>query len=194
MKKIAYYLPVALVLLVFGLYFWLRPHPFYGNPLDPPQPAPDFTLTSANGPVSLQQFRGKLVLLFFGYTTCQDECPKTLATVKAALQQLGDQAGEVQLLMVTVDPQRDTPTRLAAWVSRFNPAFIGLTGSKAQIDTVTEQYGVYYKIVAGTSPDSYSVDHTLLMSVIDRTGQLVLQIPYENTPAQMADDLAYLLK
>ena len=194
MKKVAYYLPVVLILRGFGIYFWLKPHAFYGDAVSPIVPAPNFTLAGPKGSVSLADYHGKLVLLFFGYSSCDDECPTTLANVKAALQQLGDQAGSVQMVMISVDPERDRPDKLAAWVQKFDPAFLGLTGSKEQIDQVTSQYGVYYKKQAGSAPDKYSVDHTLSMFVINRDGQVVLQSPYGNTPAQVADDLAYLLK
>lgn len=194
MKKIITYLPVLLVVLGFGLYFWLRPHAYYGNLVNPPVSAPNFTLTGADGPVSPGDYRGKLVLLFFGYTFCPDVCPATLANIAEALRILGDRSDAVQVIMVSVDPDRDQPAKLAEFVRRFNPNFVGITGTKAEIDQVTSQYGIYYKMREGTSPDAYFVDHTAAVLVINRENQLVLQIPFGNTPDQIADDLGYLLK
>lgn len=194
MKKIVSYAPVLLVILGFSLYFWLRPHPYYGNPVTPPVDAPDFTLTGANGPVSLSDYRGKMVLLFFGYTFCPDVCPATLANVSEALRLLGNRAQDVQVVMVSVDPERDQPAKLSEFVRRFNPDFTGVTGTKAEIDRITTQYGIFYQRREGNSPETYFIDHTAVVLVINRENQVVLQIPFGNTATQIADDLRYLLK
>ncbi len=194
MKKIRFYLPAALVILGFATYFWLKPHAFYGNAVEPPLQAPNFTLTSDQGSKSLQDFHSRLVMLYFGYTYCPDVCPATMANVKRALELMGEKAQNVSMVMISVDPQRDTPQRLAAYVHNFNTAFTGLTGSKEQIDQVTNQFGIYYKERDGSSAGSYFVDHTAALLILDQAKRIVLQIPFGNSPEQIADDLSYLLR
>jgi protein SCO1/2 len=186
--------PILLVITGLAVYFFQRPHAFYGTAVDPPYPAQNFTLTSAAGPVSLIDFRGKLVVVYFGYTFCPDVCPATLAKLTQALKNLGAQAAEVQVLMVSLDPERDTPERLEEYLTSFDPSFIGITGTKEQLDFITAANGVFYEKISGSSPDNYSIDHTASLLVFDRELSLVLLIPFETTPNQVADDLKYLLK
>lgn len=182
---------------------FFQPHTFHGLPLDPPLPAPDFTLTNQDGqPVRLTDYEGKLVLLVFGYTHCPDACPLTLFALNRALAELGDARGQVQVLMISVDPQTDTPAALKEYLSHFNPAFAGLTGSLQEIEAVTRAYGVFVEkeettadshadhLVAHTVP-TYA--HTALTYVVDRQGQRVLALPLEMTPQEVAADLNFLL-
>jgi len=187
-------MPVILIVAGLAFYFLQRPHAFYGDAVQPPVTVQDFTLAGVEGPVSLHDFRGKLVILFFGYTYCPDVCPSTLVTLGQAMQQLGPLADSVQVVMVSVDPDRDTPEVLANYVANFDPAFAGITGTKDQIDRIAAANDVFYEIKPGSSPDDYLISHTASLLVLDADSNLVLLIPFGNTPAQIADDLKYLLK
>jgi len=195
MKKIGSLLPVILIAAGLAFYFIQRPHAFYGDAVQPGITVQDFTLTGVHGPVSLHDFRGKqLVILFFGYTYCPDVCPSTLVNLRQAMQQLGPSAGAVQVVMVSVDPDRDTPEVLANYVANFDPSFVGITGTKDQIDPIASANDVFYEIKPGISPDDYLISHTATLLVLDADRNLMLRIPFGNTPAQIADDLKYLLK
>ena len=194
MKQIKSMLPILLVVTGLAVYFIQRPHAFYGTPIDPPYPAQNFTLASAAGPVSFVDFRGKLVVVYFGYTFCPDVCPATLAKLTEVLKKLSAQAADVQILMVSLDPERDTPERLEEYLAHFDPSFIGITGTRDQLDLITAANDIFYEKKPGSSPDNYSIDHTTSLLVFDRELNLVLLIPFESTPDQVADDLKYLLK
>lgn len=169
--------------------------PEYGVVIDSPTPAENFTLDATTGkPVALADFRGKPVLLYFGYTTCPDVCPTTLADLKAAMKQLGDRQDKVQVLFVTVDPERDTVSRMAAYLKYFDPAFIGLTGPLAQIETIASHFGVIFiKHEAATAAD-YLVDHTSAVLAIDSDGFVRFMFPYGATGEQMATDINKLIQ
>jgi protein SCO1/2 len=153
----------------------------------------DFTLTDHSGRVrSLADFRGKVVVMFFGYTRCPDVCPTTLAELKAVREQLGEDGKRVQVLFVTVDPERDTPQLLANYVPAFDPSFIGLYGNSAAIAKVAKDFRVFYQKVPGRTPDSYTVDHTAGSYVFDPRGQLRLFARHGN-PANLVADIRVLM-
>ncbi|MBK7319081.1 MAG: SCO family protein [Anaerolineales bacterium] len=179
--------------LATGIYFF-RPHTFHGTVIQSPETSYDFTLTGGNGDVSLSDFRGKLVLIYFGYTFCPDICPATLGNVNQALKQIGAKAEDIQLIMVSLDPQRDTPEKLEQYVAHFNPTFIGITGTQEQVDTVTSLYGIFYEKKEGSEATSYLIDHTATLMVIDREGYLKLVFPFGVTADEIADDLKYMLR
>ena len=179
--------------LATGIYFF-RPHTFHGTVIQSPETSYDFTLTGGNGDVSLSDFRGKLVLIYFGYTFCPDICPATLGNVNQALKQIGSKAEDIQLIMVSLDPQRDTPEKLEQYVAHFNPTFIGITGTQEQVDTVTSLYGIFYEKKEGSEATSYLIDHTATLMVIDREGYLKLVFPFGVTADEIADDLKYMLR
>ena len=193
--KIKVILSVVAVIagLAAGFYFF-RPHTFHGTVIQSPEPSYDFTLTGANGDVSLSDFRGKLVLVYFGYTFCPDICPATLANVGQALNQIGGKADEVQLIMVSLDPERDTPEKLAEYVGHFHPSFIGITGTHEEIDTVASLYGIFYQVNKGSDATKYLIDHTATLLVIDREGYLKLVFPFGVTSQEIADDLKYMIR
>jgi protein SCO1/2 len=145
----------------------------------------DFTLinTVDGAPFSLADARGKVVLMLFGYTSCPDICPTTLFTVQSVLRRLGDQAREIQPLFVSVDPARDTPKMLRDYVEYFDPSILALTGSQAQLSTVTQQYRTFYRYRGDTSSKSYEVDHGTNFYVIDQQGRLKQIIPF-GTPLE----------
>jgi protein SCO1/2 len=172
-----------------------QPHVFHGIVSQSQPRAADFTLTGpTDKPVRLADFQGKLVMLYFGYTFCPGICPTTLAEVAQALQTLGPKAAEkVQVLMISVDPERDTPDRMAAYLAHFSAAFLGLTGTPDEIAKTAASYGIYYKKYEGTTADSYLVDHTSMVIVVDEKGLVQLLFPFDTPASAMADDLAALL-
>ncbi|SEA07389.1 SCO family protein [Paraburkholderia sartisoli] len=156
----------------------------------------DFSLPDTNGKTrTMADFKGKVVVLFFGYTHCPDVCPTTMAELSQALQQLGPKdAGRVQVLFVTVDPERDTPALLAQYVPAFNPTFIGLRpASDAQLVKVTKDFRVYYAKVPGKTPDSYTMDHTAASYVFDPDGKLRLFARDGQGAAPWVHDIKLLL-
>jgi len=164
--------------------------------LSGPPPGGDFTLTSVHGPVSLHDFRGKWVLLYFGYTYCPDICPTNLGNLSVAWRQLPpEQQKQVQILFVSVDPKRDTPERLQQYVDYFGANIIGLTGSKTVIDEITQRYGVVYRMVpVKDSAMGYLVDHSAFTYLIDPQGRLITQLPHGTTPAQFKQVIQQHLK
>ena len=158
----------------------------------------DFTLTGHNGhPVSLSDFRGKIVVLVFGYTHCPDVCPTHLLTYAQAIAQLPpEQAEAVQLLFVSIDPARDRPELLARYVPAFNPNFIGLTsadGSEAETQAVMKLYGATAVKQPPQPNGFYSVDHSSATFLIHRQGRPVVMEPFGQTATQLAEDLKTLL-
>jgi protein SCO1/2 len=186
---LAILISTALVIYEYGI-----PPRIYGARITPPKPMPDFILQSAGGPVRLSSFRGKLVVLYFGYTSCPDICPLTLANLRQAMDKLGDKAKEVQVVFISVDWKRDTPQRLASYAAAFRPDFIGVTGSQGQIDAVTKDFGIYYLLNLPDSQGFYSVDHTATVLVLDRKGALTLTWPNGTAPDEMSSDLVEFLK
>lgn len=144
----------------------------------------NFELTShLDSSYSLEDSKGKVVMLFFGFTHCPDVCPNTLSTVQTVLSQLGDQAMQVQLLFITVDPKRDTPTVLEKYLEYFNSNFIGLTGKSEEIDKVIKQYGGFYSYAGDLASSAYTVDHTSNLYIINKQGAVANILPY-GLPAQ----------
>lgn len=192
--KLALIVAAVLLGLAAGVYFF-RPHNFHGSVIQSPDPAFDFTLTSAKGEVSLSDFRGKLTLLYFGYTFCPDICPGTLANVGQALRQMGEKkSNDVQLIMISVDPERDTPEKLAEYMAHFYPTFVGVTGTEEQLAEVASLYGIFYQRQPGSVATNYLMDHTATLLVVDRAGYLKLVFPYGVTSQEIADDLEYMLR
>jgi protein SCO1/2 len=166
----------------------------HGMLLDPPLPANDFTLTSADGPVSLDELRGKVVVLFFGYTYCPDVCPTTMVRLAHALDLLGKDADDVQVVMISVDPERDTPERLAEYVGAFDPSFMGLTGTPEEVAEVASAYGIYLARAEGSAATGYLVDHTSTVTVLDRNGERRLLWSFEVPAEGLESDLRVLLR
>jgi len=192
--KIALAVSVLLAGLAAGVYFF-RPHIFHGTVIQSPETSYDFKLTGINGDVSLSDYHGKLVLVYFGYTFCPDICPATLANVGQALRKMGDdKASEIQTIMISLDPERDTPQKLAEYVIHFHPSFIGITGSNEKLAEVTSLYGIFYEKHEDGTATKYLIDHTATLLVIDREGYLKLVFPFGVTSDEIADDLKYMLR
>lgn len=154
----------------------------------------DFALTDHTGkPRTLSDFRGKVVLVFFGYTRCPDVCPTTMSELKLVLQQLGEDAKRVQVLFITVDPQRDSQQLLAQYVPAFDPSFIGLYGDAEATAKAAREFKVFYQKVPGAQPDSYTVDHTAGSYVFDPEGRLRLFVRHGGSMEPLVADLRTLL-
>lgn len=179
---------------------WIGGRPLFGPPrfhgtlIQSPQPAPNFTLNSAAGPVSLHDFEDKVVLLYFGYTYCPDVCPATMSELKQAVALLGRRADDVQVMLISVDPQRDTPQQLAEYVSHFHDSFIGVTGNESDLLGVATQFGIYFEKQEGTAASGYLMDHTASVTVIDKRGHIRLLYPFGTSAEDIAADLKYLVR
>lgn len=156
----------------------------------------DFSLVDSDGKArTLADFKGKVVVMFFGYTQCPDICPTTLTEMQQVMTLLGPQADKVQVLFVTVDPDRDTAAILKQYVPSFDSRFMGLRpADEAALEKVTKDFKIYYKKVPGTSPGSYTIDHTAGSYAFDPEGRLRLYIKHAQGPETLAHDLKELLK
>ncbi len=153
-----------------------------------------FTLVDHTGATrSLADWKGKVVVLFFGFTQCPDVCPTTLATMADAMKRLGADADRVQVLFVTVDPERDTRAVLAPYVTAFDPRFVGLYGDKEATSKAAREFKVFYQKVPGKTPETYGIDHTAASYVIDAQGRLRLYVRHQQTAEDIAADLRVLL-
>lgn len=156
--------------------------------------AGDFTLTDHNGQVrTLADFKGKVVAVFFGYIHCPDVCPTTLSDFSRALEDLGPDAKRVQVIFVTVDPQRDTPDLLKQFVPAFNPGFLGMFTDEQSLRQLAKEFKIVYQKSAVKGPDDYLIDHSAGTYVYDPKGRLRLLVPYGSPPEAIAQDLKTLL-
>lgn len=142
----------------------------------------------------LEDFRGKAVVIFFGFTRCPDVCPTTLADVAQAMRQLGPDADRVQVLLVTVDPERDTQEALAKYVPAFDPRFLGLRGDLEATRQAAREFKVYFEKRPGRTPQDYSIDHSAQSYVLDPEGRLRLFVRQDRIAADLAADLRVLLQ
>ena len=157
--------------------------------------AKGFTLTDHNGQNrSLSDFKGKVVVLFFGYTQCPDVCPTSMAELAEVKRLLGADADKLQGIFVTVDPARDTAELLKAYMTNFDPTFLAFIPTPEQLAVVAKDYKIYYKKVDGKTPTSYTVDHSAGSYVYDTQGHLRLYSRYGVGPQVLAQDIQTLLK
>ncbi|MES2831890.1 MAG: SCO family protein [Pseudomonadota bacterium] len=157
--------------------------------------ARDFKLTDHTGKErSLKDFKGKAVLVFFGFTQCPDICPTTMAEMASVMQQLGPQAQRLQVLFITLDPERDTQQLLAQYVPAFDSRFLGLYGDNAATATVAKEFKVFYQKVPGKQPGSYTIDHTSGSYVYDPQGRIRLYVRHGQGAAPIVSDIKLLLK
>lgn len=180
-----------------GTVFFAQSAGFRGTYFDEPYPpAAEFSLERSDGTsFQLSQMRGRVVLLFFGYTSCPDICPTTLAELNQAMGRLREsEADRVQVIFITVDPERDTPERVQEYVNHFNPGFIGLSGSLEQLPKVWSDYGVFREIVEGTSALGYIVNHTARVTLIDANGAMRISFSFDTPVDDIVHDLKLILK
>jgi protein SCO1/2 len=168
--------------------------PFHGVDVTGSAIGRDFRLVDHTGRErTLADFHGKVVLVAFGFTQCPDVCPTTLANVASAVRQMGEDAKQVQVLFVTVDPKRDRLELLREYVTAFDPGFLGMGGDADKVLKTAKAFNMYVVERPGKTPDSYTVDHSTQMYAFDREGRVRLVIPHTTAPAAIASDLKILL-
>ena len=189
--KILSTLIVSLTLLFSGC---SQPPTFKSTDISGSDWGKDFALTDPQGQARrLADFKGKAVVVFFGYTQCPDVCPTTLLSMREVLNRLGNDAGRVQVVFITLDPARDTSQVLAEYVTAFHPSFVGLRGDEATIAAVARDFKVFYAKQAGSTAGTYSIDHSTGSYAYDPDGRLRLLIRHGETPDNVASDLRLLL-
>lgn len=198
MRRILWIVLGLLVVLSVAMFaLWrLRPPELHGAVLQSPDKATDFTLTASTGePMSLSDLEGKHVLLFFGYTFCPDVCPTTLADMSKMADALGDKKMEdVQVVFVSVDPERDTPERLDGYLDFFDQRFLGMTGTLEEIIAAGTQFGVFFERHEGTPATGYLIDHTSIVTLIGPDGHVRMVFPYGTAGEDIAADVAYMMR
>jgi protein SCO1 len=188
-RKYAWFGAISLIvifLLAAGYFFAARTPVFYGAVIDPPKPIPEIIATDSRGhEFRLGTLRGKVVLLYFGYLNCPLECPLTMAHLKQTLDLLGPAAQDVQVVMVSTDPVRDTPQAMTAYLAGFNPSFLGITGAPSDLAEIYRKFGVVV-LEGGETHSSFTY-------VIDPQGDLRLTFVPDSSPEDIAHDLRNLL-
>ena len=186
---------IGLLLILLGVGFVLRSYTYRGTLIEPPLPMTDFQLIDQHGAnFRLSDLKGKLVLVFFGYTYCPDVCPITLAEFKQVKTNLAQQADKVRFVFITVDPQRDRPEVLAKHLQNFDAQFIGLTGTEEDLAKVWKQFGAYREIRQVEGSQNYLVDHTARIYVLDAEQNLILTYSYDIGARILLEDIRQLLK
>lgn len=186
---------IGLALTLVSWRFLSGPYTYHGSVINPPAPAADFQLTDQYGQAfHLSGQRGKVVLLFFGYTHCPDVCPLTLAQYKQIKDQLGSQAQDVQFVFITIDPERDTADQMKTYLAKFDPAILGLTGDQAALQDVWGKYGVY---VSKDSSGNFSdplIDHTAEIYAIDGQGNWRMTFPTGMESYDIVQDVTHMIR
>ena len=168
-----------------------EPYALHGTPYQQPKPAPSLPLVATNGEsFDLRDYRGKIVLVYFGYTFCPDVCPSTLILMRDLVDDYGE---DVQFVMVTVDPSRDTIETMAAYLGRFHPAFIGLWGEEEQLVPIKQTYGVFSEIDPESDPVNYLVSHTARVFLIDQEGILRTGYSFGTPIEDISADIQFFL-
>ncbi len=191
---------LALVVVAAAVFLVFRgreaPYTYSGGFYAQPAAAAPLNLTDMNGEAfTLDQLKGNVVVVYFGYTTCPDICPTTLIDYQAVKEELGADADRVKFVLVTIDPERDTEAKLKEYLAFFDPEFIGLRGDEAQTEQVKQDYGVLvHRVEYPDSATKYLLDHSTQTYVIDPQGRLALTFPYGMDPTLMAQDIRHLLK
>lgn len=171
-----------------------EPLPFEGNDISGTTLGRDLAMVDTSGQArTLADYQGKVLLIFFGYTQCPDVCPTSMAQAAQALELLGEQAKDVQVIMISVDPARDTPEILNAYVQVFDPSFVGLTGSPEQLDKTARSFKTFYAKEPGPTPEHYAMNHSAAFYLMDRQGEARALLGPSLTPEDMAHDIRLLL-
>ena len=188
---------LLLIAIITAVLLFGKPDQFRGTYYVEPYPvAGEIELTRADGSVfKLSEERGGVVLLFFGYTSCPDVCPTTLADMKLAIEALKPaEAEQIKVIFITVDPARDTPERVQEYVDHFSTSFIGLSGEESELTTVWSDYGIFREVMESESATGYLVNHTARILLIDRNGDLRISFPYDAPVEDIIHDLKLALK
>jgi protein SCO1 len=198
-KKILWVGIVSLVMVVVAVLLTMiftKSANYRGTAYGEPYPlAPQIELIKSDGGTfRLGDQKGKIVLLFFGYTSCPDICPTTLAELKLVSDELGDKSNSVEVVFVSVDPKRDTPEKIQNYVDQFNESFLGLSGSTEELEPIWEGYGIFREEVQAGSGLDYTVNHTARIYLIDQTGNLRLSYGFQTPMEDIVHDLELLLK
>jgi protein SCO1/2 len=169
---------------------------FRSGLFDPPRVAPELDLEGSNGArVHLRDYAGKVVVLEFGFTFCTQVCPVTLAHLSQVFKQLGDDARDVQVVFVTVDPKRDSAERLAQYLASFHPSFVGATGTPKELQAVRDAYGIMAEEVIPKNAElGYEVNHSSFIYLVDRGGRLRALVPFGKPVDDIVNDIKFLLK
>ncbi|HWK71583.1 MAG TPA: SCO family protein [Burkholderiaceae bacterium] len=167
---------------------------FKGSDISGTKLGQDMAMVDGSGTLrTLADYKGKVAVVFFGFTQCPDVCPTAMAELAQTMEILGDDAGKVQVLMISVDPERDTPEILSAYVKAFNPDFVGLTGTPEQLSTTAKSFKAYYAKSAGATPGQYSMDHASSFYIIDPEGEARVLVSGNASAQDIADDIRQLL-
>jgi len=187
---------IAVMLIAAGLGMWIANYSAKNKSSLPilADIGADFELTATDGTrIRLKDYRDRIVIVFFGYTSCPDVCPTGLYTLKQVMDKLGKDSGQVQVLLITVDPERDSAERLREYVSHFHPAFIGLTGTPQEIARVAKAYLTEFKKEPPLPGGGYQVSHSAFFYLLDKQGRVRVLHDPTSTPAQIAADVRGLL-
>ena len=191
MKKIAL---LCLIFICLVSCQKIQDQSFVGTDISSAHMDTSFKLRDFNGRLrTLEDFRGKVVVLFFGFTHCPDICPTTMTDLKKTMNLLKEKASGIQVIFITLDPALDTEDVLKKFIPTFNSSFLGLTGSEREIDKVTTQFKIFYNKVNDGSKAGYTIDHSAGLYVIDKNGNVKLHISYREKPEDIASDLEKLI-
>ncbi|MGI1670543.1 MAG: SCO family protein [Neptuniibacter sp.] len=185
----------ACMLIGVAIAFYFRPQPVEQRIALGEKIGGDFVLNSQQGPLKLEDYRGKVVLFFIGYASCPDVCPTALAVASQGVKKLSaDDQLNVQGIFMSVDPERDTLEKLSKYAGFFHPNFQGATSDRENIDKVVKQYGAFYrKVEMKDSAMGYAIDHSSRIYLIDKAGQIAKVLPHAMSPDQLATELKNLL-
>ncbi len=167
---------------------------FLGSDITGSHLGKDMAMQDGNGKLrTLADYKGKVKVVFFGFTQCPDVCPTAMAELAQAMTLLGDDAGKAQVIMISVDPERDTPEVLASYVKAFNPHFIGLTGTPEQLAATAKSFKAYYAKVKGATPEQYTMDHSASFYLLDQDGEARVLVRGDASAKDIAHDIRALL-
>jgi protein SCO1/2 len=193
--------PAIIIAIIFVLFVIIaitlgniKTYQIKGSLIDPPANAQDFELFDAGrNSFRLSDQLGKVVILFFGFTNCPDVCPTTLAEFKVIHAELGEDSRDVKFVFISIDPERDSPEKVDAYVSAFNQDFIGLTGGREELSPIWKAYGVFSEKQSADDDADYSLMHSSVVYLVDKAGKWRLTFPFELGPLEMTADIAHLL-
>jgi protein SCO1 len=194
-KKIQF----GLIVLTLGIaIIWVmnsanQPIRLNGAVIEPAKPAYQFSLTYPEGQFNLSDTKGKVVLIFFGYTNCPDFCPNTLIDFRKVQEELGESANEVEFLFISIDPERDTPDSIWAYTQAFNPSFYGLSGTEEELTPIWDNYWVFREKDPASTGENYLMQHSVRIIVIDTFGNFRMTFPNGMDPSAITSDILSLI-